>query len=173
MPWRRKWQAASVLLSGKILWTRGAGQTTVYTWDCKEIDMISDWTIIILHYGYWLMCLFPTLDIRPLCRSELSLKYLLTPVHSMKLGSIANFQKYFLSELNISRFFFLTNLLTLISQSMLIIIKVSETCNGVVMSSCGLIELCYCKHTFFIHSHEDSAEAIKKYKMHEISNYGY
>ena len=91
----------------------------------------------------------------------------------MKLGSIANFQKYFLSELNISRFFFLTNLLTLISQSMLIVIKVSETCNGVVMSSCGLIELCYCKHTFFIHSHEDSAEAIKKYKMHEISNYGY
>ena len=54
-----------------------------------------------------------------------------------------------------------------------IIIKVSESCNGVVMSSCGLIELCYYKHTFFIHSHEDSAEAIKKYEMHEISNYGY
>ena len=56
---------------------------------------------------------------------------------------------------------------------MLIIIKVSEGCNGIVKSCCGLIELCYYKHTFFIHSREDGTEAIKKYKIHEISNYGH
>ena len=172
--WRRKWQATLVFLSGKILWTRGAWQATVHK-IAKRYAWLSDWTIIILHCGYWLMCLFPKLDIRPLCRRELSLKYLLTPVYSMKLGSIVNFQKY-LVKWNKHILIFVpykfANIYLPVNADH------NQSSQRAVMGlwchvEVWLIELCYYKHTFFIHSHEDDAKAIKKYKIHEISNYGH